>query len=389
MPSFLVVVSLLFHFIFETGHSFSATPPLSQAPLRSPATGLENQYYDWKCGQRIRYQESGLENDGPAILLIHGLFVNSDHWRHALRQLPREGYRVYAIDLFGNGYSSKPTSLSEEIRQQICGEMRRFGDSDAFRKDATLGTAGGGIRKGVDVDLRHPTRSPYNFYTWADLISDFTRDIIQRNTKNDGTEKVTLVSNSIGTISALQCMLDYEELYNGLFVVNPNFRELHSAEVPLAKWSMPVIQKVQSLLRENGKPLFDSLATPSTVKQILKEPYSVTEAVDDELVDVLLSPLLTDGSSNVVFETLSYSAGPLPEQQLADLKKTQLPVWVCYGSDDPWTPPKRVDALPMVTDGAVEKVISLKGVGHCPHDEAPELVQPLLLDFLERLKNKP
>ena len=150
-PSFIVVVSLLLHFTLDTVVSFSATTPLSPAPLKSPATGLENQYYDWKCGQRIRYQESGVENDGPAILLIHGLFVNSDHWRHALRQLPLEGYQVYAIGLFGNGYSSKPTSLSEETHRQVCGEVCRFGDSDAFRKDTILGTAGGGIHKGVDV----------------------------------------------------------------------------------------------------------------------------------------------------------------------------------------------------------------------------------------------
>ena len=35
-----------------------------------------------------------------------------------------------------------------------------------------------------------------------------------------------------------------------------------------------------------------------------------------QLVDVLLTPLLTEGASDVVFDTLSYSAGPLPEQLL-------------------------------------------------------------------------
>ena len=44
------------------------------------------------------------------------------------------------------------------------------------------------------------------------------------------------------------------------------------------------------------------------MKNILMEPYHVTEAVTDELVDVLLSPLLLPGAADVVFDTLSYSA---------------------------------------------------------------------------------
>eukprot|EP00593_Proboscia_inermis_P005168 CAMPEP_0171308420 /NCGR_PEP_ID=MMETSP0816-20121228/18579_1 /TAXON_ID=420281 /ORGANISM="Proboscia inermis, Strain CCAP1064/1" /LENGTH=125 /DNA_ID=CAMNT_0011791329 /DNA_START=1 /DNA_END=378 /DNA_ORIENTATION=+ len=117
------------------------------------------------------------------------------------------------------------------------------------------------------------------------------------------------------------------------------------------------------------------------------EPYAVTDAVDDELVDVLLTPLLTEGAADVVFDTLSYSAGPLPEQQLSSQTFPEtVPVWVCYGEKDPWTPPQRVERLGRLE--RVEKVVLLPGVGHCPHDEAPELVNPLLLEFMERVKER-
>ena len=99
-------------------------------------------------------------------------------------------------------------------------------------------------------------------------------------------------------------------------------------------------------------------------------------------MNVLLDPLLLEGASNVVFDTLSYSAGPLPEQQLGEFPSGK-PVWVTYGTGDPWTPPARVDAL--ANKACVEKVIPLEGIGHCPHDEAPELVNPFLLEFLERV----
>jgi len=277
----------------------------------------------------------------------------------------------------------------------VCGETSsgRFASAkETTKRGVTLGTASGGTREGVEVDLLHPCESPYNFFTWAEQVADFTRDIIVPSSKsssnsksNDDSSKVTIVANSIGTITAFQSILDNPSLYNGAFIVNPNFRELHSAEVPFSNVAMPVIRKVQSLLRSKGQGLFDALAKPATVKQILMEPYAVAEAVDDVLVDVLLTPLLTPGASDVVFDTLSYSAGPLPEQQLREegFPKNDVPVWVCYGSSDPWTPPARVESLGDID--CVERVIKLDGVGHCPHDEAPELVNPLLLEFMERI----
>jgi pimeloyl-ACP methyl ester carboxylesterase len=94
--------------------------------------------------------------------------------------------------------------------------------------------------------------------------------------------------------------------------------------------------------------------------------------VDDTLVQVLLDPLLTPGASQVVFDLLSYSAGPLPEQQLQQFplghnsnNNHNIPVWVVYGDQDPWTPGPRVEALQHCSP-AVERVVPLHNVGHCP-----------------------
>lgn len=382
------------------------TPP----PEISPATGLKNQIFEWR-GQKIRYQvsePSPNKANKESVVLIHGLFVNSDHWRKTLKALGDEGYKVYALDLLGSGYSSKPAKDSDEAKA-LNGENNRFiDDDDTIQNSASmkkqmnsivsnvkLGTASGKNRM-ADVDLRHPLNSCYNFYTWAEQISDFTQSVVLQNKR----QKASLVCNSIGTISSFQAVIDTPDLFNGVFVVCPNFRELHSAEVPLSNVAMPVIRTVQKTLRENGQPLFEGLAKPNTVKQILTEPYEITKEVDDELVDVLLTPLLTKGASDVVFDTLSYSAGPLPEQQLADEgfpKGGKCPVWVCYGTKDPWTPADRVEGLMNFEFGGnnaneekrvVEKVVSLEGVGHCPHDESPDLVNPLLLEFLDRVKEK-
>ena len=52
---------------------------------------------------------------------------------------------------------------------------------------------------------------------------------------------------------------------------------------------------------------------------------------------MLLDPLLTEGADEVVFDTLSYSAGPLPEQQLSSSDfPRDCPVWVdiCRATGD-------------------------------------------------------
>ena len=263
-----------------------------QPPPVSPATNLPNQIYTWRSHQ-VRYQVAYPTNpDVPSkgsLILIHGLFVNSDHWRHTLKGLADAGYTAYAIDLLGSGYSSKPNPTDERSRKLVCGESngRFVSESETKKINVTLGTANGGVRTGVEVDLLHPCKSPYNFFTWAEQVADFTKDIILPSSTLSNN-KVTIVANSIGTITSLQTILDNPSLFNGAFIVNPNFRELHSAEVPLANFAMPVIRQVQSLLRSRGQGLFDALAKPDTVKQILMEPYAIKDAVDDKLIDVFL-----------------------------------------------------------------------------------------------------
>jgi len=370
---------------FSASVASSSPPSFPACPPVSPVTGLENRFYEWKHGQRIRYQRTELKPGAEPVLLIHGLFVCSDHWRHTLKGLDEAGYNAYAIDLFGCGYSDKPPAASE-LAQKCNGENGRFDDDNhpSILSKIPLGSLKGGPQNRiVDVDLRHPLGSPYNFYTWANQIVDFCQDVVLQDDKQH--KQVSLVCNSIGTISSFQACMDQPDLFKGVFVVCPNFRELHSAEVPYAKYLMVVLRAVQKLLRERGQVVFDALAKPDIVKEILKVPYAVDAAVDDQLVKVLLDPLLTEGSSQVVFDLLSYSAGPLPEQQLRQFPEG-IPVWIVYGDQDPWTPGPRVEAL--ANYPAVEKVVSLSRVGHCPHDESPETVNPLLIEFLQRLDHE-
>jgi len=102
--------------------------------------------------KKIHYIEAG---DGPPVILIHGFLYHTVMWKQNIAALA-EKFKVYAIDLWGFGYSErlKENEYSfERYGKQIVGFM------DALNiKKATLGgqSMGGGIS--VYVAANYPER---------------------------------------------------------------------------------------------------------------------------------------------------------------------------------------------------------------------------------------
>ncbi len=115
------------------------------------------------------------------------------------------------------------------------------------------------------------------------------------------------------------------------------------------------------------------------VKNILQQCYANPAAVTDELVDVILKPGLEPGAVDVFLDFISYSGGPTPEGLMRDVR---VPVSVVWGAEDPWEKVEWGRAFKEYA--AVEEYVELPGVGHCPQDEAPEHVNPLVLNFVQR-----
>ena len=232
--------------------------------------------------------------------------------------------------------------------------------------------------------MRHSLNSPYIFYTLSELgtargfhSQRHTGEWHRRRRPRRKTQ-----GHARGEFHMYHVIAPIDDrragdLYNGILVVNPNFRTLHMAESPLPSMFMPLVRIIQRNLRENGASLFRYLAKSGIVRRILREPYSVVDAIDDVLVRVLLDPLLTQGrgADDMVFDTLTYSAGPLPEQQLGGENfPMDRPVWVVYGKDGPWTPSRRKESLGWTCGRVVERIVGLDGAGHRPHDEKSEEV---------------
>ncbi|NJM98182.1 MAG: alpha/beta fold hydrolase [Phormidesmis sp. RL_2_1] len=289
-------------------------------------SSVQSLTWQWR-GWPIGYQCAGIEqSDGPAVVLIHGFGASSIHWRKNISALATT-CRVYAIDLIGYGKSAKPTP----------------GDSIA-----------------------------YTFETWSQQILDFCYGVIG--------EPAFLVANSIGCIVAMQAAVSDPKWVRGIAMLDCSLRLLHDRKRQLLPWyrsaPTPLVQKVLGY-----RPLigffFAQLAQPKAVKRILRQAYGRKEAVTDELVSLLLEPAFEQGAVDVFLAFIRYSQGPIPEDLLPQLA---CPTLILWGQADPWEP------IELARDyskyPAVEDFIELEGIGHCPQDEAPEIVNPILADWL-------
>ncbi|MEL6259777.1 MAG: alpha/beta fold hydrolase [Cyanobacteria bacterium J06626_6] len=262
----------------------------------------------------------------PAVVLIHGFGASSIHWRKNLPVLAQT-FEVYAIDLLGYGKSDKPTP-------------------------------------GEPLD--------YTFETWGAQVVAFCQQVVGR--------PAFLVGNSIGCVVAMQAAVSEPDWVRGVALLDCSLRLLHDRKRQTLPWyrsaPTPYIQKILSY-RPLIRLFFNQLAKPKAVKRILRQAYGRKDAVTDELVSLLLEPAADPGAADVFLAFISYSQGPIPEDLLPQLTCPALIVW---GKADPWEPVALARAY--ADYPAVENFIELDGVGHCPQDEAPELVNPILSEWI-------
>jgi pimeloyl-ACP methyl ester carboxylesterase len=280
------------------------------------------QVWQWR-NFPITYQTAG--SQGPAVLLIHGLGASCQHWRKNILVLAQQ-YRVYAIDLIGFGQSAKP-------------------------------------KPGEEMN--------YRFETWGEQINDFCREVIG--------EPVQIVGNSIGCIVALQAAVNQPQQVKSLALLDCALRLQHERKLNWYRRILfPYVQKILTY-PPIGHFFFTKLAQPQVIRKALLQAYAHQEAVTDELVDILLKPAQDKGAADVFLSFITYSKGPLPEDLLPQI---QCPILIAWGTCDPWEPFAKGKMLAEFP--AVQQFVPLEGIGHCPQDEAPEVVNPLLQTWLAK-----
>lgn len=100
------------------------------------------------------------------------------------------------------------------------------------------------------------------------------------------------------------------------------------------------------------------------------------------MLQIIRKPADGDGALDAFVSIITGPPGPNP---VSLMPKISSPVLVLWGSQDPFTPldgpvGKYFSSLPSQLSNINLQV--LEGVGHCPHDDRPELVHEKLLPWL-------
>jgi pimeloyl-ACP methyl ester carboxylesterase len=118
-----------------------------------------------------------------------------------------------------------------------------------------------------------------------------------------------------------------------------------------------------------------------TVEMALKDVYFDDSKVDDILVDEYARFLNKTGYTNVL---ASISADYFSEE-FRDMTRRygeiRSPVLILWGADDKWLPVDFGTRLNGRIPGSALQV--LEGCGHLPHQEKPDIVNPMMIDFLK------
>jgi pimeloyl-ACP methyl ester carboxylesterase len=313
---------------------------------RSPYPPEWLQEQQWR-GLRLSLLSAPATSSGPGtgltsstVVLIHGFGACKEHWRHNVEPLRAER-PVLAIDLIGFGASAKPRSRLE-------GEPAEAGS----------------VRYGIDL--------------WAEQVVDVLSAC--------GVGPVQLVGNSIGGVVALAAaerLAAAGRPARQVVLLDCAQRALDDKRLaeqpPLARWGRPLLK---SLVRQRWLTgaLFRSLARPAVIRRVLLQAYPSGAHVDDQLVALLLKPALQPGASEAFRGFINLFNDRIAPELLAELTT---PVTMVWGQQDPWEPVAEARRW-AASFACLRKLHELPGLGHCPHDEGPEQLNPLLLEILRQ-----
>ena len=302
--------------------------------------GSTSDFWTWRS-HRIGWSVAGHHNDTElCALLIHGFGANSEHWRFNQPVLAKST-PTYAIDLLGFGCSDQPRSrLKDETTQE------------------------GAVHYGFDL--------------WGEQVADFCREVIGR--------PVLLVGNSIGGVVALRAaqLLDENRGSSpckGVVLIDCAQRLMDDKQLATQPaWMAWIRPLLKTMVRQRwlSTTLFRNAARPGVIRSVLKQAYPSGSNIDDALVDLLYQPTQRAGAPEAFRGFINLFDDHLGPDLMQHLS---VPVHLIWGERDPWEPLPEAEHW-AATLACVHSLNVIAGAGHCPHDEAPELVNRLLLERL-------
>jgi pimeloyl-ACP methyl ester carboxylesterase len=289
---------------------------------------------DWVWrGWQTRYtfiRPDQADQKTTGLILLHGFGTSIGHWRQNLAVLG-EHHTVYALDMLGFGASEKaPVSYR--------------------------------------VDL------------WVEQVYEFWRTFIR--------QPVVLVGNSIGSLVTLAAAARHPDMVQGIVMLSLPDMSIRQEAMP--KLLRPAIATIENVFASPLllKTLFRFVRKPGVVRRWAGLAYSNSEAVTDELVDILVGPAQDRGSAQAFGAILKAMIGSEFSPSVKKVLPTlDIPILLIWGQQDRMVPPafarQFADYNPKV------QLLTLENAGHCPHDECPEQVNEAILVWIDKFLNCP
>mmetsp|Transcript_1619 Transcript_1619/g.3894 ORF Transcript_1619/g.3894 Transcript_1619/m.3894 type:complete len:486 (+) Transcript_1619:191-1648(+) len=346
----------------ETGRIQSLGP--------SGSSGSEQLIWEWRPCVDVHFVRQAPQpgNDKNfAVVMVHGFGAEGSYYDAQVKVVADMGGTAYAFDLLGQGNSwpsvdpTRGASDSSSSREGLSRDSWGWGDALAEQFAESDGLAFG-----------EPT--------WILQIVSFLEHVVNE-------ERIYLLGNSVGGYLAAKVLArvtKQDERISGLVLANATpFWGWTSEDfapwdgrLPAPSWVRPLATAWFGALRGSiGSMLNMVYASPDdgTMQARL-------ESLAQRISDAASHPMGSAAFASILF-------APKQEPSYGDaldlLAAEGLPVLLLYGDDDPWIVPfwawrsaRRVEAT--------GEYYSLSPAGHCPHHEAPEAFNRVLVDWLAR-----
>jgi len=180
--------------------------------------------------------------------------------------------------------------------------------------------------------------------------------------------KCCLAGHSLGGFTALQFALEQPDMLaalvlvdtaSGRFATVPNYAQLR--------------QKLDELARTQGMAAafeYDAANNPQRIERFQRHP---------ELREIWRQKVLATSVDGYIYMSRAIGKWPPVTSRLAEIKAPTLIYW--GDEDSPFT-----EAVQILKRGIADsELVTVKGVGHSPHEEAPDVFNEALLKFLNRI----
>ncbi len=147
----------------------------------------------------------------------------------------------------------------------------------------------------------------------------------------------------------------------------------------------PVVTTLKSLIASSFvlNTLFPVLRQPSILRRWAAIAYANPDAITNELLEILAAPAQDQGSARAFAGVFRATIGINCSLSVKTLLPTlKIPMLLIWGQKDRLVPPVLASQFAQYNENL--QLLYLKNVGHCPHDESPEIINQAILDWINK-----